>query len=398
MNTSTRCLRPTSPSERPKEAWPRRLLRLAAQLAGEGVAAEARERSSLLGSRHPVSSADTVVCPRATRPRTIAWGDPIADGPEFRQDASNTPPIRRSSGACTTTACLLPDRRLATRTPGAESRVHGRRAAVHRRVANWSAEKTSKSPMRTGSSSNPEGRDDKRGRGHGNDDDWHGRASSKYARRITGQTPIRTAVLPPAILGCARARTPPAARCSDAQQLRHGFTPWGTSWRVEENFNGYFQKTVAKPKSLDRDTGRPLGSASAPHHSPADSTPTSSPMSPTLGWVSRSIRSSLFDAVERTALGRIKHEGAWVRSETRPDRRLHGRRRATSTLPLRSKKPCVSVRRGVSPLDEGTLLWPSSRPTAPAVAALTPDNPRCRVDPQRHSHQTRAAAVRRARR
>jgi secreted PhoX family phosphatase len=46
----------------------------------------------LLGfTRVPVSSADTVTVPQGyTAEVLIAWGDPIADGPEFEQDASNS--------------------------------------------------------------------------------------------------------------------------------------------------------------------------------------------------------------------------------------------------------------------------------------------------------------------
>src|SRR5262245_57975398 len=46
----------------------------------------------LLGfSRVGVSSADQVVVPRGYKAEVlIAWGDPISDGPEFEQDASNS--------------------------------------------------------------------------------------------------------------------------------------------------------------------------------------------------------------------------------------------------------------------------------------------------------------------
>ena len=56
------------------------------------IPAEAHGRGSRLGfTGIPVSSADTVVVPKGYTARVlIAWGDPIADGPEFRPDASNT--------------------------------------------------------------------------------------------------------------------------------------------------------------------------------------------------------------------------------------------------------------------------------------------------------------------
>ena len=70
----------------------------AASLGGIGgllksVPASAKSAgSSLLGFQGiPVSAVDTVVVPPGyTAKVLIAWGDPVSDGPAFRQDASNT--------------------------------------------------------------------------------------------------------------------------------------------------------------------------------------------------------------------------------------------------------------------------------------------------------------------
>ena len=55
------------------------------------VAAHDRRRPVLGFDGIPVSSADTVVVPEGyTAKVLISWGDPLSDGPAFRQDASNS--------------------------------------------------------------------------------------------------------------------------------------------------------------------------------------------------------------------------------------------------------------------------------------------------------------------
>src|SRR5918999_2933098 len=58
----------------------------------QAMPAHGGSRKPLLGFEGiPVSSADTVVVPPGYTARVlIAWGDPVSDGPAFRQDAGNT--------------------------------------------------------------------------------------------------------------------------------------------------------------------------------------------------------------------------------------------------------------------------------------------------------------------
>ena len=58
----------------------------------DAVPADARPSRPLLGFEGiAVSSADTVAVPEGyTAKVLIAWGDPVSDGPVFKQDATNT--------------------------------------------------------------------------------------------------------------------------------------------------------------------------------------------------------------------------------------------------------------------------------------------------------------------
>ena len=67
-------------------------LAAAAVALGNAVTPSQARAASLLGFKGvPVSTADTVVVPEGhTADVVYAWGDPIADGPAFKPDASNT--------------------------------------------------------------------------------------------------------------------------------------------------------------------------------------------------------------------------------------------------------------------------------------------------------------------
>ncbi|MET0500048.1 MAG: alkaline phosphatase PhoX, partial [Candidatus Binatia bacterium] len=167
-------------------------------------------RGPLLGFQGiPVSAGDTVVVPHGyTAEVLIAWGDPVADGPEFKPDASNSAadqalqwgmhndgvvyfPIYGSrhgllvqNNEYTDDVLLFPDG-----------------------LANWNEEKTNKALNAHGVSiieiKKERDRDRRRrwnrhrrdhDRGHrpspweSNEGEWEVVSRSKYGRRITGQT------------------------------------------------------------------------------------------------------------------------------------------------------------------------------------------------------------------
>lgn len=367
------------------------------------VPAMARRRNEpLLGfSGIPVSSEDTVVVPEGYTARVlVAWGDPVSDGPAFRQDGSNTADEQAVQwGMHNDGLVYFP--------------IHGSRRGLLVQnneytddgllfpdgVASWSIEKTNKSLNAHGVSiieiSNQRGNDDddddegRRRRGERRQKGWRVVRPSKYARRITGQTPI--AIGGPAA-GDPRLRTSADSTGKLAlgtlNNCAMGFTPWGTYLACEENFNGYFQKTLANRNALELRYGiAPFGSGTRYHTTHSRFNADNEPNEPNrFGWV---VEIDPFKPnstpVKRTALGRLKHEGAWVQ-ETKDgrivvymgdDERNEYIYRYVSNQPWRR-----ALRRGISPLDDGILyvakfnangtgLWLPLTPSNPALAGRT---------------------------
>ena len=160
-----------------------------------------------------------------------------------------------------------------------------------------------------------------------------------------------------------------------------GFTPWGTYLACEENFNGYFRKNGA-PTDLERRYGiNASGAGYLWHTTDTRFQVDVEPNEPNrFGWV---VEIDPFrpwsTPVKRTALGRLKHEGAWVQ-ETRDgrvvvymgdDEQFEYIYRYVSNQPWKRAR-----RRGINPLDDGILYvarfladgWGEWLP-------LTPDNP-----------------------
>lgn len=344
-----------------------------------------------------VSAADTVVVPQGyTAEVLIAWGDPLSNGPAFEQDASNSAADQaRQWGMHNDGLVYFPiDRsRRGLLVQNHEYTDDG--LLFTDGVANWNAEKTNKSINAHGVSII----EIKRGGGHddddhrrwrnpwrGNDGEWRVVRPSKYARRITGQTPIK--IGGPAA-GDDRLKTSadPTGKLvlGTLNNCAMGFTPWGTYLACEENFNGYFFRTTAAPdprSAFEKRYGispftsgfrwyttHPRFNADVERNEPNR-----------FGWV---VEIDPFNPtstpVKRTALGRIKHEGAWVQ-ETKTgkivvymgdDERNEYIYRYVSNLPWR-----VARRRGINPLDDGILYV--ARFNADGTGdwlPLTPDNP-----------------------
>ena len=304
----------------------------------------------------------------------IAWGDPVSDGPTFNQDASNSAadqekqwgmhndglvyfPLRGSSHGLivqnheyTDDVLLFPDG-----------------------TANWNADKTAKSLAAHGVSVI----EVRKVRG-----EWRVVRPSQYARRITGSTPIR--IGGPA-KGDPRLQTSadPTGRwvLGTLNNCAMGYTPWGTYLACEENFNGYFRKTGTQTE-LERRYGITAGGFGYLWHTTdsrfdANVEPNEANR---FGWVTE-INPYDCDSVpvKRTALGRFKHEGAWVQEArdgrvvvySGDDEQGEYIYRYVSRLPWRK-----SFREGVHPLNDGTLYVAKFNADGYGDwLPLTPDNP-----------------------
>ena len=143
--------------------------------------------------------------------------------------------------------------------------------------------------------------------------EWRVMPNSRFARRITGLTPIR-------LEGPAQGH-PLLKTATDASgalvfgtlnNCAAGKTPWGTYLTCEENWNGYFS-TSDKPTALEQRYGmRPQGWGYRWHNFDARFDANLHPNEAhRCGWV---VEIDPMDPmqvpVKRTALGRFKHEGA----------------------------------------------------------------------------------------
>jgi uncharacterized protein len=329
----------------------------------------------------PVSTADTVVVPAGyTAEVLIAWGDPVSKGPEFMQDASNSSDDQALQwGAHNDGVVYFPigGSRHGLLVQNNEYADEG--LLFPDGVANWNEEKTNKS-MNAHGVSIIEIRKDFKER------QWRVVRPSKYARRITAQTPIE--IGGPAA-GDDRLKTSddPTGKLvlGTLNNCAMGFTPWGTYLSCEENFHGFFFRTTAAPDPrapLELRYGiAPSASGLRWHTTHSRFNTDIEPNEPNrFGWV---VEIDPFNPkstpVKRTALGRFKHEGAWVQ-ETKDgkivvysgdDERNEYIYRYVSNLAWRRAR-----RRGISPLDDGILYVAKFHDDGTGEwLPLTPDNP-----------------------
>ncbi|BCA54895.1 Tat pathway signal sequence domain protein [Nitrospira sp. KM1] len=355
------------------------------------VPASAHERRRpLLGFRGiPVSDADTVTVPPGyTAEVLIAWGDPLSHGPAFKQDASNSAADQaRQWGMHNDGVVYFPiigsQRGLLVQNH--EYTDDG--LLFPDGIASWSQEKTNKCLNAHGvsiieitkRSGFPWDRRRRRG-------DWDVVRPSPFARRITGMTPI--AIGGPAA-GDPKLRTtddPTGTRVlGTLNNCAMGFTPWGTYLACEENFNGFFQKTMPKNQLENRYGIAPFNSGLRLFTTdPRFNADVEINEPNRFGWV---VEIDPFKPntmpVKRTALGRLKHEGAWVQ-ETKDgkvvvymgdDERNEYIYRYVSNKPWRKARLL-----GINPLDDGILYvakfksdgtgeWLPLLPSNPALAA-----------------------------
>ena len=147
------------------------------------------------------------------------------------------------------------------------------------------------------------------------DGQWEVVRPSKYARRITADTPIAISG-PAAGHTMMRTSADPNGRevLGTLNNCANGHTPWGTYLTCEENFNGYFASTNAAAITTHM---RRYGVAASPFGYDWHTVDTRFDVaaepneSNRFGWVVEiDPRHPDWAPVKRTALGRMKHENA----------------------------------------------------------------------------------------
>jgi uncharacterized protein len=335
----------------------------------ETLATEGQEhrRKKLLGfTEVPPSQEDTVVVPPGyTCQVFIPWGTALfANSPAFAEDASNTAADQALQVGFNHDALhYFPLGR------GRDASEHGLLVLNH--------EYTDANQIYTaaaGSAITPDaaGKEKvaKALAGHGvtvvevkkkRDGTWTHVVGSKYNRRITGTTPM-------AFSGPVSASHPMLASSITPTPLgtlnncAHGFTPWGTYLACEENWNGYFGTADATWQRGPLEQRYGVSAAGFGYGWHLAETRFDLAVNPNelnrFGWV---VEIDPFDRtskpVKRTALGRIKHEGATV-TESRgrvvvysgDDENGDYLYKFVGSIPWRWLRA-----RGKSPLDHGTL-------------------------------------------
>ena len=267
-----------------------------------------------------------MVVPSGYTPQVFyAWGDPISDGPAFKSDASNTADEQLLQAGMHHDAIHFFPLPM-----GSDSSTRGLLAINHEYTDDgllhvggmepWTAEKVTKSPAAHGISIIEvafEG------------GQWKVVRPSTFARRITGRTPIHfTGPAGGHALLQTAADPTGMTVLGTLNNCAHGVTPWGTYLTCEENFNGYFVNASGDVQGVS-DTDQKLRTLNTQRRYGITAKGTGyrwheyderffdaarHPNEPNrFGWV---VEIDPFDpqsqAVKHTALGRFKHEGAWV--------------------------------------------------------------------------------------
>jgi uncharacterized protein len=191
---------------------------------------------------------------------------------------------------------------------------------------------------------------------------WEHVQGSAYNRRVTGTTPVAFSGPVPAEHPMLRSElgNPPAGTLNNCA---HGVTPWGTYLACEENFHGYFGTEDAGWAATRTDLEARYGVAATTRYGwhraePRFDLARNRNEVNRFGWV---VEIDPFDPsstpVKRTALGRIKHEGAIVTEQngrivvyTGDDQNGDHLYKFVGSAPWRQLRA-----QGRSPLDEGTL-------------------------------------------
>lgn len=352
-------------------------------LVGAVPASVKAGQASLLGfTGIPISEADTVVVPPGYNAKVlISWGDPVSTGPEFKQDASNSADDQAVQWGMHNDGIVYFPINGSTRGIIVQNNEYTDDVLLFPDgTIRWNSEKTRKSLNAHGVSIIEVSRQRKpRSTSLG---EWFVVRPSPYARRITGLTPIR--VGGPAA-GDDRLKTSadPTGTLvlGTLNNCAMGYTPWGTYLACEENFNGYFRKTGTLTPLEARYGLSAAGFGYLWHTTDSRFNTNVEPNEPNrFGWV---VEIDPFapnsTPVKRTALGRFKHEGAWVQEArdgrvvvySGDDEQFEYIYRYVSRLPWRQ-----SIQQGINPLDDGILYVAKFNSNGSGTwLPLTPDNP-----------------------
>lgn len=284
---------------------------LGAMPAAAFAAPRARRASGgLLGFNGiPASANDELRLPSGYVAQIVfAWGDPVGAGPAYQADASNTSAEQRQQAGMHHDGMHF--------FPLDGSSDHGLLCVNHEYTDDgllhvggmmpWTAEKVAKAQAAHGVSVIEIRRQD---------ETWHVVRPSRYARRITAETPI---MLGGPAAGAAALRTvaDPAGKrvLGTINNCAMGVTPWGSYLTCEENFNGYFKAPGEATPDQKRYgiSARTAGYRWHEHDERFDAQRHPNEVN-RFGWVVE-IDPMKPDSmpVKRTALGRFKHEGAFV--------------------------------------------------------------------------------------
>ena len=306
----------------------------------------------------PTSSADALVVPEGyTAEILIPWGQPIlSDGPAWKKDASNTAAEQEQQiGMHHDGMHYFP------LLPGPKGNSRGLLVLNHEYVdpillytdgpTVMTQEKVNKALAAHGVTVIKVGLVDGK---------WQA-MDSPYNWRITGNTPVAFSGPVPADHALLRSELslPPRGTLNNCA---HGFTPWNTYLACEENFNGYFgtTDTAWRPTALETRYGvTTVGFGYNWHRvDPRFDVNVNRNELNRFGWV---VEIDPFDPkstpVKRTALGRMKHEGATYAESngiavvySGDDENGDYFYKFVSSGPWRSLRAA-----GRSPLDEGVL-------------------------------------------
>ncbi len=258
----------------------------------------------------PVSSADTLVVPAEYEAQVLyRWGDAVgavAGAPTFKTDGSNTWQEQAlQAGMHHDGMAYFPIDRNPRHGLLAINHEYTDDGLLHADgMLTWNADKVRKSQAAHGVSIIEVV--ERQGQ-------WRVMPRSKYARRITAGTPME-------LSGPARghdllktAADPSGTRSlGTVNNCAAGQTPWGTYLTCEENWNGYFSSRE-KPNADEQRYGlRHKGWGYRWHEHDERFDAAKHPNEPhRFGWVVEiDPMDPMQTPVKRTALGRIKHEGA----------------------------------------------------------------------------------------